>query len=89
MSLSKNYVYLYLLNETAAIKASGNGITMVHMTKERMEKLSLPVPPLVEQHRIVAKVDELIALCDELKDSLQQAQQTQIYLTDAVVENAL
>ena len=89
MSLSKNYVYLYLLNETAAIKASGNGITMVHMTKERMEKLLLPVPPLVEQHRIVAKVDELMALCDELKDSLQQAQQTQIHLTDAVVENAL
>ena len=42
-----------------------------------------------EQHRIVAKVDELMALCDQLKNSLQQAQKTQIQLTDAVVENAL
>ena len=51
--------------------------------------LAVPVPPIAEQHRIVTKVDELMALCDQLKDSLQQAQQTQIYLTDAVVENAL
>lgn len=49
----------------------------------------LPIPPLAEQHRIVAKVDELMALCDQLKSSLQQAQETQILLTDAVVENAL
>jgi type I restriction enzyme S subunit len=49
----------------------------------------VPLPPLVEQHRIVAKVDELMVLCDQLKVLLQQAQQTQIYLTDAVVENAL
>ena len=40
-------------------------------------------------HRIVAKVDELMALCDQLKESLEQAQQTQIHLINAVVENAL
>ena len=49
----------------------------------------VPIPPLAEQHRIVAKVDEMMALCDKLKNSLQQAQETQILLTDAVVENAL
>jgi len=47
------------------------------------------LPPEAEQHRIVAKVDELMALCDKLKEFLQQVQQTQIHLTDAVVENAL
>jgi type I restriction enzyme S subunit len=34
-------------------------------------------------------VDELMALCDQLKNSLQQAQETQIKLTDVVVKNAL
>jgi len=48
-----------------------------------------PLPPLAEQHRIVARVDELMALCEQLKARLSDAQTTQLHLADAVVENAL
>jgi type I restriction enzyme S subunit len=54
-----------------------------------MKNMIVAVPPELEIARIVIKVDELMALCDQLKESLQQAQKTQIHLTDAVVENAL
>ena len=74
-NLSRDYLYLYLLNKTDEIKASGHGISMVHMTKEKMERLEVPLPPLAEQHRIVAKVDELMALCDQLEAARQQREQ--------------
>ncbi len=48
-----------------------------------------PLPPLAEQHRIVAKVDELMALCDTLKARLAEARTTQIHLADAIVERAV
>ena len=48
-----------------------------------------PVPPLAEQRRIVAKVDELMALCDQLKSRLSDAQTTQLHLADALVERAI
>ena len=58
-------------------------------SKGDIENKALPLHPVAEQHPIVAKVDELMSLCDQLENSLHQAQETQILLTDAVVENAL
>ena len=49
----------------------------------------LPFPPTSEQHRIVAKVDELMALCDQIKASLATAQATQLNLADSLVEQAI
>ncbi len=52
-------------------------------------EMVIPLPPLAEQHRIVAKVDELMALCNTLKARLKDAQKTQVQLADAVVEQAV
>ena len=46
------------------------GATREALTKGMIEQFDIPLPPLAEQKRIVAKVDELMALCDRL--ALQQ-----------------
>ena len=61
------YLHLFLREKTAELKAAGHGVSMVHLTKEKMEKIPVPWPPLAEQARIVACVDELMQLCDALE----------------------
>ncbi|MBK9162310.1 MAG: restriction endonuclease subunit S [Nitrosomonadales bacterium] len=56
---------------------------------ETLKHEPFPLPPLAEQHRIVAKVDELMALCDALKERLAEAQTIQVHLADAIVEQAV
>ena len=65
------------------------GMAIEGLSKKVLEQFEFPVPPLEEQHRIVAKVDELMALCGQLKARLTDAQTTKLHLTDAIVEQAL
>ncbi|RMT78898.1 restriction endonuclease subunit S [Pseudomonas viridiflava] len=56
---------------------------------ERIETTVLPIPPIAEQHRIVAKVDQLMALCDQLKTRLTQARQLNEQLASTLVQQAV
>lgn len=87
--LDKTYLYNVLLQKTREIKAAGHGVSMVHMTKEKMERLEIPLPPLAEQRRIVAKVNELMALCDALEASLAATTTVRTRLLDATLREAL
>ena len=62
---------------------------MKNVSRPQIQSLAVALPPLTEQHRIVAKVDELMALCDQLKSRLRNAQTTQLHLADALVEQAI
>jgi type I restriction enzyme S subunit len=54
---------------------------------EILKTLPFPLPPLAEQKRIVAKVDQLMALCDQLESQIKQAQTTQHKLTEATIKS--
>ncbi len=56
---------------------------------EILTQVLIPLPPLAEQHRIVAKVDALMALCDRLEASLTATAATRRRLLDALLAEAL
>ncbi|MBX3497677.1 MAG: restriction endonuclease subunit S [Parvibaculum sp.] len=71
------------------IDAKAPGTTFKEVSGKIVAGISFPLPPLAEQHRIVAKVDELMGLCDRLEASLDQTAATRRRLLDALLAEAL
>jgi type I restriction enzyme, S subunit len=86
-----DYVMLALKSsdfQKLAWSKAGTG-TLPIISKGKWEILPIPVPPLAEQRRIVAKVDALMALCDRLEKSLTLGDDSRRRLVDALLAEAL
>ena len=57
--------------------------TVKHLSAKQVNGIEVPLPPLAEQHRIVAKVDELMALCDQLEEARTAREDTRDQFTKA------
>ena len=67
--------------------ATGSATPIIN--KSKWEELLVPLSPLIEQYRIIAKVDELMPICDQLKAQINSASQLQKKLADIMVEQAI
>lgn len=67
--------YFEKLNATGEIENYRKGVGISNISGKALASIPIPLPPLAEQKRIVAKVNELMALCD-LLDAQQQERDT-------------
>lgn len=85
--------YLARLMESSLLlqqaHACATGIAQKTVPLSGLRKFVLSLPPLAEQHRIVAKVGELMSLCDALEASLTTASTTRVRLLEATLREAL
>lgn len=74
--ISKEYLRMAInASLDALIGSARGGVGLKHVTKGQIESLQIPLPPLEEQKRIVAKVDELMRLCDRLEAQQQEREE--------------
>lgn len=90
--MSSDYVLLYLKSpyfiETGIPKMTGTA-GQKRVPNDYFSNNPFPLPPLAEQRRIVAKVDHLMALCDELQARQQRQQTARVRLNNAALEGML
>ncbi|MDA8628285.1 restriction endonuclease subunit S [Pseudomonadales bacterium] len=65
------------------------GMAIEGLSKKVLENFEFPVPPLEEQERIVKKVKQLLATCEQLKGAIGESQHTQLLLADAITEQSV
>ncbi len=64
---------------------SKKGVTVESITFDEFISTKFPLPPLAEQKRIVAKVNELMALCEKLEQGIDEATKKQSAVLEAVL----
>jgi type I restriction enzyme S subunit len=89
--LVSDYFYVFLASpawqrqlESIMAQTTRNQVSI-----QKQAEFHVLVPPLAEQHRIVAKVDELMTVCDELERSLASEETERIRLLEALLHDAL
>ena len=83
-----NFIVLFLkcphFIETGIPKMTGTA-GQKRVPTEHFARSPFPLPPLAEQHRIVAKVDELMMLCDQLDENLTARDNACVRLLDTAL----
>jgi type I restriction enzyme S subunit len=82
---NENYFYNFYITQNI----KGSGMTVSGIRQTELLNMLVPVPPLAEQNRIVAKVDQLMSLCDELEARQQKKRETRARINSAALDRLL
>jgi type I restriction enzyme S subunit len=82
---SNRYLHYYLVHAQENMKAISSGAVQSFVSLGFLRNYPFPLPPLPEQHRIVARIDQLMALCDTLDQQIDAATGKQSELLNAVM----
>ncbi|WP_437533854.1 restriction endonuclease subunit S [Sorangium sp. So ce726] len=92
-SVDADYVHRVLLasptRSFVRARASGTAGSMPKISQTVVANIPIPLPPYTEQKRIVAKVDQLMALCDDLEAKLRVRDEKAAKLAEALVAEVL
>ncbi|MBK8529348.1 MAG: restriction endonuclease subunit S [Rubrivivax sp.] len=88
-AMSRDYLMLWLQSDLfvgTIDPGRSNGVP--HISTKQIASMVVGLPPLAEQSRIVARVEELQHLCTALRQRLAAIQTTQSHLAEALVKQA-
>ena len=89
--INNKFIYYYLRSKSFIdyVENEMTGIAYPAINDSKLYKGLLPIPPTIEQKRIVAKVDKLRALCDQLQERIEESRHQSEILTESIVYHLL
>ena len=73
-SLNASFLYYFLLSKFEYINNNLKGIGVPHVNSQILGSITIPLPPLNEQHRIVEKIEELFSEIEHAEKNLSDIQ---------------
>jgi len=88
-SFDESYLLYLITSLRPYFLSQGAGAAQPNISREKIIGTIFPLPPFLEQHRIVAKIDELMARCNELEKLRTAQQETCLTVHTAVIKQLL
>lgn len=87
-SLDLKYLLYYFRYFETQLSAKGTGTTFKAINQKLIKNLEIPIPPLNEQSRIVARIEELFSELDKAVDTLKTTKEQLEVYRQAVLKDA-
>ena len=87
-SLDLKYLLYYFRYFETQLSAKGTGTTFKAINQKLIKNLEIPIPPLDEQFRIVARIEELFSELDKAVDTLKTTKEQLEVYRQAVLKDA-
>lgn len=83
------YLYYFLISSNQMLNDLGTGTTFKEISTKTLHQVSVPLPPLAEQQRIVEKLDAAFAEISEAKQAVEEIKASYAALKSAILSQEL
>lgn len=87
-TVSKDYLYYFIQGKYSLLNTNVKGTGTPHVNQELLKSFEIPVPPLPEQERIVARIEELFSELDKAVETLKKTKEQLAVYRQAVLKEA-
>lgn len=87
-TINQEYIYSVVKSENVQkVIQNAKNSTNDNISMSDISNFIIPLPPLNEQQRIVEKINQLMALCDDLEKQIENSSSKQTELLNAIMSN--